>query len=191
MKGGTAKALPDEDSRFLERQMQAWLLTLSFPAYSCLIRLLLLRCGYSTVRALDTSTSSSASGRRCTGEGGLDLLAFAHTDLATFLSAVSLKTGRVPVSRRVVDELRGAMERVGAEQGILFATSSVSARTREVAGTSGLAPVHLFDGQAVAQMLIERRIGVKQAGEQWMFDAGFFEVLEQWAQGPQAKHRPS
>lgn len=94
MSGANNSPLGDT-SRFLERQIGAWLFTLSFPAYCALIRLLLSRCGYSTVRALDPGSSPSASGRRYSGEGGLDLLAFAHTDMATFLSAVGVKTGRI------------------------------------------------------------------------------------------------
>lgn len=171
-------------SRFLERQMGAWLFTLSFPAYCALIRLLLSRCGYSTVRALDPGATASASGRRTSGEGGLDLLAFAHTDLATFLSAVGVKTGRIPLGRRFVDELRGAMSRVGAEQGLLFTTATISAKTWQVAGASGLSPVHLVDGQRLARMLIERRIGVRPIRDGWEFDARFFEALEERAQRP-------
>lgn len=181
---GQHNSLSGEASRFLERQMGAWLFTLSFPAYCALIRLLLSRCGYSTVRALDpgATASVSVSGRRYSGEGGLDLLAFAHTDLATFLSAVGVKTGRIPLGRRFVDELRGAMSRVGAEQGLLFTTATISAKTWEVAGASGLSPVHLVDGQRLARMLIERRIGVRPAGSEWEFDAHFFEGLEERAQ---------
>ncbi len=181
MSGANNRVL-DGTSRFLERQMGAWLFTLSFPAYCSLIRLLLSRCGYSTVRALDPGSSPSVSGRRYSGQGGLDLLAFAHTDMATFLSAVGVKTGRIPLGRRFVDELRGAMSRVKAEQGLLFTTATISAKTWEVAGASGLSPVHLVDGQRLARMLIERRIGVRPIDDEWEFDARFFETLEERAQ---------
>ncbi len=167
-----------ETSGFLQRQMGAWLFTLSFPAYCALIRLLLLRCGYATVRALGEVPTASVTGRRIGGEGGLDLLAFAHTDMATFLTAVSLRTGRIPLGRRFVDELRGAMGRAGAEQGLLFTTATVSPRTRQVAGTAGLPPIQIVDGAGLARMLVERRLGLRLVGQEWHFDARFFEALE-------------
>lgn len=173
---------PSENARFLQRQMQAWLFTFSFPAYCALIRLLLSRCGYATVRALNTQERISASGRRYSGEGGLDLLAFAHTDLTTFVSAVGIKTGRIPLGRRYVDELRGAVSRVGAEQGLLFTTATISHKTREVAEQAGLPPVHLFDGEALAGLLIERRIGVQSLKGMWVFDSSFFEALDERTQ---------
>lgn len=67
---------------------------------------------------------------------------------------------------------------------MLFTTATISARTWEVAGASGLSPVHLVDGQRLARMLIERRIGVRPIEGGWEFDAGFFETLEEGAQRP-------
>ncbi len=182
-----------EDSRFLQRQVGAWLLALSFPAYCALIRLLLLRCGYATVRAIGETSSASVTGRRTGGEGGLDLLAFTHTDMATFLTAVGLRTGRIPLGRRFVDELRGAMGRAGAEQGLLFTTATVSSRTRQVAGTAGLPPVQIVDGAGLAALLIERRLGLRLIEGEWHFDARFFEALEERAQDqtPGSQRRPA
>ncbi len=192
MSGALVAGSQGEDTRFLQKQIGAWLLTLSFPAYCALIRLLLLRCGYSTVRAIGQVPNASVTGRRTGGEGGLDLLAFAHTDMATFLTAVGLRTGRIPLGRRFVDELRGAMGRAGAEQGLLFTTATVSPRTRTVAGTAGLPPVQIVDGAGLAALLIERRLGIRLMGEEWHFDARFFEALEERAQAqtPGSKRHP-
>ncbi len=164
-----------EDDRFLKRQMVAWLWTLSFPTYCALVRLLLVRCGYSTVRALHSDTAEG---------GGIDLLAFCHTDLSTFVTAVSIKTGRVPVTRRLADEMRGAMQRANAEQGLIFATGSFSCRTRRVAHMPYLASLRLIDGETLAVLLIERGIGVRRKSEgrgEWQFDSRFFEQLERRA----------
>jgi restriction endonuclease Mrr len=160
--------------------------TLSFGAYCHLIRHLLSRSGYSSVRSCAAAPRSGAT-RKCTGEGGLDLLAFSHTDFSTSLTAVQLKQLREVVPRRFVDELRGAMLRLRADQGILIATSSFSGMAAEAVRDPALPAVHLIDGNRLVGMLLDRGLGVRVASDRGegaaqlkrqVFDAPFFDELE-------------
>jgi restriction endonuclease Mrr len=166
-----------ERERFLLLQLHAHVQDLSFPACCHLIRYLLLHSGYDTVRTMGSGTT-----RKFTGQGGVDLLAFSHTDFATSITAIQVKQSRDPISRRFVDELRGAMPRVGAEQGMIFATCEFSALTFEAAGEPGRSPVVLVDGFSLARRLHEHKIGLRPvhqvSGYGWQLDPRFFETLE-------------
>lgn len=190
---------------------------LSFPAYCQLIRLLLYRSGYSSVQIVESNPLS------CTGDSNKQffsanaprllnrsllyggLLAVSHTDLASALTLARIKQAKgVPVSRRFVDQLRGAMLRLGAEQGLLIATGTFSRCALASATQTPLPPIRLIDGKSLCAMIIERRIGVKaivktttkvvidtnpqsdtkpQGCQQaYQIDESFFQVLEKRAQ---------
>lgn len=183
--GGASPLGVGERERLLHLQLHAHVQDLSFPAYCQLIRHLLLQSGYATVRSLGHGQT-----RKCTGQGGLDLLAFSHTDLSTSLSAVQIKQLRQPVPRRFVDELIGVMLRARCDQAIIFATSMFSAQAKDAASEKAPLPIRLVDGQALTRMLFERQIGLRPStgktgetgeGERWEFDPLFFETLEQRA----------
>ncbi len=156
---------------------------LSFPAYCHLIRLLLYRSGYTSVQIVEPGISKasrrkSAMSRRKSAPSTATvdtqtndvqhllysgLLAVSHTDLASALTLVRVKQAKgAPVSRRFVDQLRGAMLRLGAEQGMLIATGRFSRYAVSSATQAPLPPVRLMAGDALCAMLVERGLGVRQ-----------------------------
>jgi restriction endonuclease Mrr len=176
---GTSHLEPELESE-IRRRMLERIASLPFPAYCQLIRLLLHRSGYSSIQSLGTGAD-----RKIMGHGGLDLLAVAHTDVATLLTGIQIKRYKGTVPRRFVDELRGALPRFGAEQGLLIVTSRFSRKAREVAERPESPAVHLMDGDQLAGRLLERRIGLKRVRQAkragWEFDAAYFDALEDTA----------
>lgn len=171
---------------------------LSFPAYCHLVRLLLYRSGYTSVQIVEPGTgkvtpnkfSSIGETQRLLYSG---LLAVSHTDLASALTLVRVKQAKgVPVSRRFVDQLRGAMLRLGAEQGLLIATGRFSRYAITSAAQTPLPPVRLIDGAMLCSMLRERGLGISKTAPTkgnakertyQQIDEPFFQLLEKRAQG--------
>ncbi len=137
--------------------------------------------GYAGVRGMKSALAPHAP-----QPGGFDLLAFFHTDLATHLTAIQIKQPRQVVGRRYVDELRGAMLRLGAEQGLIVVTGEFSQAAREAAALPTFLPIRLLDGLDLAERLLERGEGVcikrlpTRPGEtvEWEVDPAFFARLE-------------
>lgn len=170
---------------------------LSFPAYCHLVRLLLYRSGYTSVQIVEPGTgkitldksSSVGETQRLLYSG---LLAVSHTDLASALTLVRVKQAKgVPVSRRFVDQLRGAMLRLGAEQGLLIATGRFSRYAITSATQTPLPPVRLIDGPMLCSMLRERGLGISKTAQTTgnarertspQIDEPFFQLLEKRAE---------
>lgn len=161
--------------------MRERVMALPFPGYCQLVRRLLYHSGYSSIQTVGTGAK-----RKTIGKGGLDLLAFSHTDLTTTLTAIQIKRHKASVPRRFIDELRGTMVRLGVEQGLLIVTSRFSVVAKRAAEESPSLPVQLVDGEELISRLIARRIGLKQArgdGNKhvWKFDSEYFDLLEKRA----------
>ncbi|HEY0075474.1 MAG TPA: restriction endonuclease [Abditibacteriaceae bacterium] len=165
---------------------------LSFPAYCHLVRLLLYRSGYTSVQIVEPGTGKITLGKSSSINDTQRLLysgliAVSHTDLASALTLVRVKQAKgVPVSRRFVDQLRGAMLRLGAEQGLLIATGRFSRYAITSATQTPLPPVRLIDGPMLCSMLRERGLGIrKTAGSKertiQLIDEPFFQLLEKRA----------
>ncbi len=156
----------------LGRQLHWHLAALRFPAFADLAQLVLARSGYHKV-----VLAGRLSPRGRILHGGCDLQAYTHTDLETVVTAVQLKQYHCLVGRRFVDELRGAMLRLGAEQGLLITTSAFSPAVRQVARESDIAPVRLVDGAEFISILLQHRLGICQRDGQWQVDHAFFKRL--------------
>lgn len=158
---------------------------LPYPAYARLVREVILASGYNSVRMMKGTAPSGLPASHAPTPGGFDLVAATHTDLSTYLTAIQIKQGKTTVGRRFVDELRGAMLRLGAEQGLLVATRTFSSAAHGAAHTLGFLPMRLLDGKELAGLLLERGQGVcirslpKRPGEEveWELDEGFFTRL--------------
>lgn len=174
----------------LRQQLLERLRSLPYPAYCHLVRQLLRRGGYSSIQSLGIGAK-----RKTVGHGGVDMLAVAHTGVATILTAIQAKQYKGTVPRRFIDELRGAMPRFGAEQGLIVVTGSFSRTARAVAEDPKLAPVRLVGGWELVELLVEQRLGLQRArrGQEvgWSFDAGYFATLEEqagkWLEAARAK----
>ncbi len=98
------------------------------------------------------------------------------------MTLVQVKQYRTPVSRRFVDELRGAMLRTGAQQGLLLTTSSFYGPAYTAVheeGAEGIAPVRLVDGEELLNLLIKHRLGVRESDSVHPeVDVDFFEYLK-------------
>lgn len=137
------------------------LLALPFPAYAACVARLLTALGYRDVRLMG---ALHEKGRNAFG--GMDLSAEQGQGLTASKVIAQVKQYRDPVPRAFVDELRGTMLRVGAQQGLLVTTSEF-ARSASEAALSGqhAAPVRLLDGRELARLLIAYGIDVE--GPAW------------------------
>ncbi len=143
----------------LREQLREQLLQLSPHAFEQLIARLLEACGYGRVQTLNASSGelpqSLGFGRRAAQKGGADLRALSPNGLSRVMTLVQVKQYRTPVSRRFVDELRGAMLRTGAQQGLLLTTSSFYGPAYTAVHEEGakcIAPVRLVDGSSNLQI---------------------------------------
>ncbi|MBV9469710.1 MAG: metal-dependent hydrolase [Abitibacteriaceae bacterium] len=160
----------------LQREVERQMLRLSFPAFAALVREVLLRSGYEQV-----ALAGRLSPRGRILHGGCDLKAYTRTDLETVVTAVQMKQYREPVGRRFLDELRGAMLRLQAEQGLLITTSTFSPAVRKIARESEVAPVRLVDGRELTGLIIQHRLGLQEQAGRWRLDGDYFKGLEQSA----------
>jgi len=126
------------------------LIALPFPDYVARVALLMSKMGYREVRPLGPL---HAKGRNA--HGAHDIRAAYDQGAARFTAIAQAKQYRQPVPRCFVDELRGAMLRTGARQGLLFTTSSFapSAVAAAQAGQHA-APVQLVAGKELARLMI-------------------------------------
>jgi len=177
----------------LRQALQARLQSLSYGAFCLLVRHVLYQSGYTSVHAVGRLYRPDALPRPGGTQfnphhGGLDLIALSHTDLATSLTLVQVKQYQQPVPRRYIDEMRGAMIRLGAEQGLIVSSGRFAGLARDAAGISHLRPVTLIDGSLLVTTMLARRIGYRITGgssskpaskHQWKPDTQFFNDFEE------------
>ena len=93
-------------------------------------------------------------GKGRNAHGGYDIRAYASSKLTRSMVIVQIKQYNRPLPRIGVDELRGTMVRVGARQGLLVTTATVSAAARDaVQAGQYAAPIRLIDGTELANLL--------------------------------------
>lgn len=194
-------SLPDATrpvaSERLRRQLQEHLLGLSTSAFEQLVAHLLRACGYQDVQVLGAGSRTSStdffplrSPRPSLAlSGGADLRAATTQGLARTVTIVQAKQYRRPVSRRFVDELRGAMLRSEAQQGLLLTTSTFNGPAY-AAAQYGPLPIHLIEGSELLELLMAHRIGVEvRPSGRWHIDTEFWKQLQQ--ESDQALRRPA
>lgn len=151
--------------------------TLDLPAFERLVIQLLRQTGYHEVQLVERIDR-----RGRTLIGGLDARAFAGTDIADCLTIAQIKRHTDLVPRRCIDEIRGAMLRLGGRHGVIVSTSTFSPAARQAASTVELLPVALIDGEALVDLLVGRNLGVKTVtvtrmvtSEEEVIDEAFFD----------------
>jgi restriction system protein len=95
-----------------------------------------------------------------TGDGGID----GHGKLKVGLAAMNVafrKRWQGSVGRPEIDKFRGAIQGE-YEQGIFFATSDFSRQALEASLKKGAVPVVLVNGDAIAQLMLDKQLGVKR-----------------------------
>ncbi|HEY3412820.1 MAG TPA: restriction endonuclease [Armatimonadota bacterium] len=128
---------------------------LSYRALEECIAQLIGRLGFQ-----DTTVLGRAHLRQRTSHGGYDLRAAHRTGITTALTVIQLKQYERPVGRRFVDELRGAMLRANAAQGILVSLSSFSQTAVRAASAANAVPVRLIGGEELATLLARHGVGL-------------------------------
>ena len=95
------------------------------------------------------------------GDGGIDGHGELKVGLAVVKAAFQCKRWRDQVGSKEVQAFRGAIQGQ-FEQGYFFATSTFSKAAQAESIKIGAAPVILFDGDQIGQIMIEKGIGVKR-----------------------------
>ena len=151
--------ISESPSDFHEK-LQAQLLDLSIQGYEQLIAQVLRAVGYENVRILRDPRPSRRSHKGRNRHGGFDITALVSTEFNTQPVLVQVKQYERPISRRFVDELRGALLRTQARQGLLITTSTFAPRARQAASEDHIGPIHLIDGSGLHDLLVRHRLGV-------------------------------
>ncbi len=162
---------------------------LEYAAFEQVMKRLLYKSGYLSVHLIGRNHRPDLKPK-----GGLDLSARSMTELTSVLTIAQVKQYRGAVPRRFVDELRGAMLRLGAEQGLLLTLSRFSLAARAAAIESSLAPVKLIEGEEVLDLLFAYRIGVCEENGIWRLDREWLDSLQKNAialYGQKTKKLPS
>jgi restriction endonuclease Mrr len=135
---------------------QAKLLRLTYADLTGLVERLLVQMGCRDLRAAHPAGTPGPNPR-----GGYDLQARLDNGLMDTLVLTQVKQYSTPVPRCFVDELRGAMLRMGAGQGLIVTTSKFAPVAIEAAkrGNHQL-PVRLIDGRELLALLRTYKIGV-------------------------------
>lgn len=126
------------------------LLNLPFSVFACSVARLLVHLGYEDV-SIKRPLHQRGKGRN--SSGGFDIEAYLTNGLSRSCVIAQVKQYDRPVPRAFVDELRGTMLRHGAQQGILFSSSTFSAAAQEASRAAQSLPVRLVEGRELARLL--------------------------------------
>jgi restriction system protein len=96
-----------------------------------------------------------------TGDGGIDGHGELKVGLAIVRAAFQCKRWQGTVGPKEVQAFRGAIQGQ-FEQGYFFTTSTFSRAAEAESIKMGAAPIILFDGEQIGQIMIEKGIGVKR-----------------------------
>lgn len=94
------------------------------------------------------------------GDGGIDGHGELKVGLAVVKAAFQCKRWQQQVGSKEVQAFRGAIQGQ-FEQGYFFATSTFSTAAQAESVKVGAAPVILFDGDQIVEIMIEKGIGIK------------------------------
>ena len=144
----------------LRAHLRRQLLTLNYHAFVQCVCLLLNAHGY---EGAQPAGRTNWKGRN--QGGGYDIEAFLSAGVGRRRVIVQAKQfDRLAIFQRSVDELRGTCLRAGAHEALLITTSTFSPIVRQNAVTGGpqIAPVRLIDGEALLDLMLRHRIGVRE-----------------------------
>ena len=167
---------PNEEA--LHSQLLNHLLSLSVTGYEQLIAELLQAIGYSHVTVLRDPKRKRRSHKGRNRHGGVDITARNQSGLSLDLVLVQVKQYRRPVSRRFVDELRGAMLRQEGRHALLITTSHFAPVAHKAAQEDHIAPINLIDGSELCRLMVQHQVGVRPGRHgRWEVDRDLFHRL--------------
>ena len=153
------------------------LLSLNVTQFERCIGCLLHALEYDDVQIMRSAIPQRRSHKGRNQHGGFDLTA-RSSSFSPSLTLVQAKQYRRPVSRRFVDELRGAMIRQGAQGGLLITTSTFPDNATASVQENRLLPIVLIDGERLLDLMFRFSLGVKcKPGKRrllWRIDRKFF-----------------
>ncbi|MHB8636072.1 MAG: restriction endonuclease [Fimbriimonadaceae bacterium] len=151
-------ATPQNGNPELERQVLQRLRWLSFAALEVAVQMVLKSEGYR-----DVVIVGNRHWRGRSRFGGVDLRARRPHETGQALVLIQVKDPKagLTVQRRFIDELRGAMLRYGANQGIIVSTGPFSRQAVSAAERYLRLPVRLIDGRRLAKLMIKNALGVR------------------------------
>lgn len=171
----------DSPNEEFHDKLQAQLLELSIQSYEQLIAQVLRAVGYENVRVLRDPRPSRRSHKGRNRHGGYDITALVSTEFNTQPVLIQVKQYERAISRRFVDELRGALLRTQARQGVLITTSTFAPRARQAASEDHIGPIHLIDGAGLHELLVRYHLGVGENRRGRLYiQKRFFRRLEQF-----------
>jgi len=182
------------ESLLMGEVLRRRLTRLSYFAFAMYVARLLHQMGYT-----DIPLPARRSFKGPNATGGADLIARRDDDLATHPVYIQLKRYRGPheVALLAVDQVRGTMMRDGVPEGLCFTTFRYSTRAKRAAAGYPGRPVRIVDGDELAQLALECRIGVLEhkesaVGENWLeLDERWFKELEAYCDALRTSTRPN
>lgn len=156
---------------------------LNFQAFRTLVFLWLNAKGYGQVQVLRRSASR---GRR--PAGGPDFLAISP-HLPRTRVAIQIRHWQTPVQKRVVDEMRGWMLRLGIPHGLIVTRSSFFPGARRAARELEGKPIGLWPAPRLAGSMAALGLGVERQGNRCELAEWFFRGLSQIRLGYSFKDR--
>lgn len=182
---GDIQPASSQRQRVREKLLEV-LVTLDISQFERCIALLLHALEYDGVKIMRSPDLKRHSHKGRNAHGGFDLAA-CSSSFSSCLTLIQVKQYRRPVSRRFVDELRGAMLRHGAQQGLLITTSTFPTNAQFSAHENQLLRIRLIDGEQLVDLLFQHHLGVRykertnKSGKSrfvWRLDRKFFRNLQ-------------
>ena len=162
--------------RVLEVQLATYVRWLPYQALELLVVYVLRKSGYASVRIADHGKQ-----RGYRDDGGWNLAARKYRTDVTDLTLVQVK--HIPVQRRNVDELAGAMRRRRAKSGLIFTTDRIAEAAFACADQHPGRPIKLISPHGLVRMMIQSGLGVRTEPappgdpHKLILDEKFFDML--------------
>lgn len=96
------------------------------------------------------------------GDGGVDVVGYVEVGVTSVKEVIQVKRHKRPISRPVVDALRGSLGRYDAIRGTIVTTSRFSKDAIEEVTKKYGAPITLIDGEKLVDLMIEYQVGVSK-----------------------------
>lgn len=113
-----------------------------------------------------------------TRDGGIDGYGELKIGLSYLPVAFQCKRwNKTSIGRPEIDKFRGASQGK-FQQAIIFTTSTFTPGAKAADNQPGAIPVALFDGEAIVNLMIEKRFGVEVVKEIYLFEEAFDKIFE-------------
>jgi restriction system protein len=147
--GGDDEELPTEEDAEWSELLLDQLRKMAPDAFERLAQRLLRESGFVKVEVSGKS-----------GDGGIDGSGVLRMNLISFQVLFQCKRYKGSVASEVVRNFRGAMQG-RADKGLIITTGTFTSEARKEATRDGAPAIDLIDGEALCELLREKRLGVK------------------------------